>query len=97
MKLTKQKIISRLKQHKDKLTQKYPLKSIALFGSYARDEQKQDSDIDLLVDFTTPVGMEIVDLAIELEEILGHKVDLVTYNAVKKRLLPFIEHELAYV
>ena len=95
--LNKQKIVSLLSQHQSALKLKYPLKSIALFGSYARGEQQADSDIDLLVDFTQPVGMEIVDLAIELEEILGHRVDVITYNAVRNRLFHHIKDELAYV
>lgn len=96
MLLNKQEILKLLSQHQDKLKKKYPLKSIALFGSYARGEQNADSDIDLLVDFTQPVGIEIVDLAMELEEILGHSVDIVTYNAVKNRLFHHIKDELAY-
>jgi uncharacterized protein len=97
MKLTKEQIISRLLQHKPQLLQKYPLKSIALFGSFARGDETPESDIDLLVDFTRPVGMEIVDLTLELEEILAHKVDLVTFNAIKNRLFHQIKDELEYV
>ena len=97
MELTKKEIIALLSQHQEKLKQKYPLRSMALFGSYARGEQQPDSDIDILVEFTEPVGMEIVDLALDLEEILNHKVDIVTYNAIKNRLFPYIEKELTYV
>lgn len=94
--LNKQKIVSILSQYQPELKRKYPLKSIALFGSYARGEQRKDSDIDLLVDFTQPVGMEIVDLAIELEEMLGKKVDVTTYNAIEERLYHHIKGELVY-
>ena len=94
--LNKHKIIELLGQHLPALRQKYLLKSIALFGSYVRDEQHADSDIDLLVEFTQPVGMEIVDLAMELEEILGQRVDLITYNAIKNRLFHYIKDELTY-
>ena len=67
-----------------------------MFGSYARGEQCTDSDIDLLVKFSQPVGIEIVDLVMELEDILGQHVDVVTYDAVKNRLFHHIKDELAY-
>ena len=94
--LNKEKILGIISEHQSSLQQKYPLKSIALFGSYARGEQQIDSDIDLLVDFTRPVGMEIVDLAIELEEILRQRVDIITYNAIKNRLYHRIKDELVH-
>ena len=94
--LDQETILQRLNQHRSRLAQRYPLKSIALFGSYARGKQQANSDIDLLVEFTQPVGMEIVGLAMELEEILGQRVDLVTYSAVKNRLFHYIKNELVY-
>jgi uncharacterized protein len=94
---TKEEILKVLSEHKKDLQKKYPLKSIALFGSFARGEQKTDSNIDLLVDFTEPVGMELIELVLELEEILGSKVDVVTYNAIQRRLFPYIKQDLTYV
>lgn len=76
---------------------KYPLKSMALFGSVARNEASDQSDVDILVEFSEPVGFEFVDLAIELEEILHCKVDLVSKNGVKPQMLSFIEKDLIYV
>ena len=90
-------IIHLISENKSELQKKYPLESIALFGSYARDEQTTESDIDLLVEFNQPVGMEIVDLVLELEELFHQKVDLVTYNAVKNKLYDYIKDELIYV
>ena len=55
MQLNKQKIIRLINQNIEKLKQKYPIKSIALYVSYARGEQDSSSDIDLLVDFTQPI------------------------------------------
>lgn len=94
--MTKEIILGKLTLYKQQLMQKYPIKSIGLFGSYARNEATHDSDIDLLVEFSSPVGMEIVDLAEELESILDHKVDIVTYNAIKNRLFHYIKEELVY-
>lgn len=70
---------------------------MGLFGSYARNEASKESDIDILVEFASPVGFEFVDLAIELEAILNHKVDLVSRKGVKPNMLPYIEKDLLYV
>ena len=80
-----------LRRHKEILKKKYKVKSIAIFGSYARGEQKDTSDIDILVEFyKTPDLIEFVDLKYYLEDILGIKVDLVTKNA----LHPMIREEV---
>lgn len=97
MKTEKSDILRILSMHKPLLTQKYQLNKLGLFGSYARDEAVEGSDIDILVDFKKPVGMEIVDLALELEKLLNHKVDLITLNAIKNRLFSHIEQEVIYV
>ena len=97
MELTKEHILKQLSDHLNELSKRYPIRSLALFGSYARGDNTTGSDIDILVDFAQPVGMEIVDLVLELESILDHKVDLVTYNAIKDRLFPFIVPDLMYV
>jgi predicted nucleotidyltransferase len=79
------------------LKRKYPIESIAMFGSVARGESTSESDIDLLVDFSGPIGFEIVDLVLDLEELLETKVDLVSRKAIKPRMMPFIEKDLVYV
>ena len=60
-----------IKQHRQELEQKYKVKTIAIFGSYARGEETAESDVDILVEFTEPVGLLFVDLADYLEEVLG--------------------------
>jgi hypothetical protein len=96
--LTKGEILALLSQNKERLARKYSLKSLASFGSYARGTQVNGvSDIDLLVDFSAPVGMEIVELVIELEDILKHRVDVVTCNALKDRLFHYIKEDLECV
>ncbi|MBX7204628.1 MAG: nucleotidyltransferase family protein [Bacteroidia bacterium] len=86
-----------LTSHKKRLTDKYGLSSIAIFGSYGRGQQKEDSDIDILVDFVQPIGIEFIDLANELEQLLHVKVDLVSKNGVRPHYLKEIEPELNYV
>mgnify|MGYP000725347068 CR=1 FL=1 len=84
-------IKSILDKYKQELMNKYGLAFIAIFGSYSRGDQKIDSDIDILVDFNKPIGIEFIDLADELEKILGQKVDLVSKNGVHQQYLKIIE------
>jgi len=66
----------------------------SLFGSYVRGEQREDSDIDLLVEY--PKGLSLFDVAgikIKLEDALGKRVDLVDINRIKPRLKPYIFSE----
>jgi len=79
------------------LFSKYPLKRMAIFGSVNRGEQRPKSDVDILVAFSKPVGMEFLDLAYELEDLLGCKVDLVARESIKDRYFKHIEPDLKYV
>lgn len=90
-------IKSTLLAHKQSLQSKYGLCNLAIFGSYARNQQTEESDIDILVEFERPIGSAFIDLADELELILNLKVDLVSKKGLKKRHLKSIEKELEYV
>ncbi len=90
-------IIEQLRAIKSNLMEKYPIESLALFGSYARDDQKAGSDVDLLIDFNGRIGIRFIDLADELEAHLGLKVDLVSRKGVKEGYLNAIRDELIYV
>lgn len=79
------------------ITAKYPIKSLAIFGSLSRKEDDENSDVDILVEFNRSVGMEFIHLCYELEEILNRKVDLVTRNAIKEKYFREIERDLIYV
>jgi len=83
--------------YRKELEEKFKVKSIAIFGSYARGEQTPQSDIDIIVEFKEPVGMLFIHLADFLEEILGIKVDLLTPEAIKKNRIKYINEELIYV
>ncbi len=81
---TKQEIVSILKERKEELKEKYKVKRIGVFGSFSRGEERKDSDIDILVEFTEPVGFFLfIDLENYLSNLLGKKVDLATKNALK--------------
>lgn len=79
-----------LKDQKDFLLQKYYVGKIGLFGSFVREEQTENSDIDILVEFIRPVGFEFVELKEYLESIFNRPVDLVTLNAIK----PYMKQEI---
>ena len=76
---------------------KYPLKSLAIFGSYARGEFDDASDLDLLVKVDATIGSRFVDLADEIEETVGTRVDLVSRDGVKPKYLEAIKPDLVYV
>ncbi|GJL54328.1 MAG: hypothetical protein NPIRA02_14600 [Nitrospirales bacterium] len=86
-----------LAAHKKELSLKYHVKQMAIFGSYARNEQKRESDVDILVDFNGPVGIEFVDLANYLESLLDIRVDLVSRNGIKQTYYQAIQDDLTYV
>ncbi len=67
---------------------------MALFGSWARNEQTETSDVDILVDVDPSIGLRFVNLAERLESLLDQHVDLVSRRAVKPNLLKQIEAEL---
>ncbi|WP_445734200.1 nucleotidyltransferase family protein [Mariniflexile sp.] len=94
---TLKEIKSTLSSHKSRLFRDYPIKSMAIFGSYSRTEQKDSSDLDILVEFSDQIGIRFVDLAEELENIVGFKVDLVSKNGVKTKYLNSIDSDLIYV
>lgn len=85
-----------LRRYKPILREKYKVKEIGIFGSYARGEQLETSDIDILVQLYEPVGWEFLDLKEFLESILNNNVDLVTNNALKSRIRDKILKEVVY-
>lgn len=77
--------------------EEYGVARIGIFGSYSREDQSESSDIDVLVEFDRPIGLEFVDLADDLERLLNAKVDLVSKKSIKPRMLRCIEPDLVYV
>jgi len=90
-------IIQILQQHKEELFKKYPLKSMALFGSYSRGEETKDSDVDVMVELSEPNARAFINLSYELAEIVQKKVDLVSKGGVKERYMRAIKNDLLYV
>jgi predicted nucleotidyltransferase len=93
---TLEEIKSTLKKHKAELENRFNVRKIGVFGSYAREEEANTSDVDILVELNEPIGWEIVDLKEFLEDILGIEVDLVTLKALKPELSDSILKEAVY-
>ncbi len=94
---TLNEIITILKTNEIYLKQKYKIKNIGLFGSVCRGDATDDSDIDILAEFEEPIGLEFVDLALELEKLLNNKVDLVSKKGIKSSYLRYVLEDLVYV
>jgi hypothetical protein len=90
---TREEVLRILGGVKKDLGARYRVTRIALFGSYARGEQREHSDIDILVDVEPSIGLRFVALANELEELLGQRIELVTSRAISPKLRPFVESE----
>ena len=89
-------IIKILTEHKEELKKKYKIKEIKIFGSYARGEQRETSDIDIIVDFEeTPTLIELLRVEEEIERILGIKVDLLTEESISPFIKPYIKEVVA--
>ena len=85
-------IIEILRDHREELKKKYKIEEIKIFGSYVRGEQKESSDIDLIVKFREiPTLIEFVRIQEELERILGIKVDLLTEESISPFIKPYIK------
>lgn len=91
-------ILNLLNQHRDEFMNRFGARHLALFGSAARDELRDDSDVDVLVEFDGPATFDrYVGLQTYLEALFGLKVDLATEAMIKPRLRRHIEKDLLRV
>jgi len=92
------KILAILRQLQDEIRQKYRAEIVGVFGSYARDEARQHSDVDILVRFLEGASLfDLVGLAEFLEENLGIKVDIVSERAIRPELQERILSEVVRI
>jgi len=95
---TIKEIKKKLTKHKEELKEKFRVKEIGIFGSYVSGEQKEKSDIDVLVEYEEPVSLlGLVKLENYLSELLGIKVDLVPKRDVRPELKERILRETVYL
>lgn len=91
-------VLKLLRDHCDEVRERFGAKHLALFGSAARDELRDDSDIDVLVEFEGPATFDgYFDLKDHLEHVLGRSVDLVTEKGLKPRARRYVEKDLIRV
>lgn len=95
--LTREDIENKLRQMKPQLADKFHVSRIGYFGSFANDKQNENSDLDILVEFSEPIGWEFFTLERFLEQSFGIPIDLVTKNALKERLKDSILNQVSYV
>jgi len=80
------------------ILERYGAKKIAIFGSYARDEAKPESDIDILVDFSERKSLlDLVGIEQELSDALGVKADLLTEKSINPYLIDRIKREMKVI
>ncbi|MDP6775127.1 MAG: nucleotidyltransferase family protein [Candidatus Latescibacteria bacterium] len=91
---TTEEVLRSLQQAKPGLAQRFGVKRLALFGSYARGEQREGSDVDILVEVDPTIGLRFVDLADSIESLLGVPSEVVSRRAVKPTHWELIEAEL---
>ncbi len=91
-------IVNLLLKHKEELRKEYGVEHLKIFGSYARNEQKENSDLDILVSLNGKIDLlGFVDLKFYLEEITGLPVDLVSDKGMSPFLKPYIEKHIVEV
>lgn len=99
--LTQEKARDILRRELPNLRDNFGVRSIGLFGSFAKGEQTEDSDIDILIEFEKPIGLKFVELAEYLEKVFGRQVDVLTPAGIKgiriKKIAQEIERGIVYV
>jgi predicted nucleotidyltransferase len=90
-------IETKLQAIKPVLAEKFHVSEIGYFGSYANGQQNNDSDLDLVVEFSQPVGWSFFTLERFLEQSFGLRVDLVTKAALKERIKQSILNQVKYI
>lgn len=92
--MTRDQILALLTQHKPVLAERFGVTKLALFGSFARDTAGEESDVDILVSFDGPAtSRRYFGVQFYLEDLLHKPVDLVTEQALRQRLRPYVERE----
>ncbi len=82
----KEEILETLREELPYLNEKYGVERMAIFGSFAKGDQTQKSDVDILVHLGRPLGLDFIGLANYLEEVLDKKKDLTTFKHLKRSM-----------
>jgi len=96
--MRKDEALKLLSQHKPELIRRFGITDLALFGSTARDEAQEGSDIDLVVDFEgRSTAKRYFGVQFYLEDLLGCQIDLVQKDVIRPELKPYIEKDMIHV
>ena len=96
--MAREDVLHLLRTHKEVLFHDFRVVTLTLFGSVARDEASEKSDIDIMVSFEGPTTFTgFFNTQFYLEDLLGHPVDLVTSKSLRPELRPFVEREAIVV
>lgn len=96
--MNKQEILTQLTNNAEQIRQLFSVRQLSVFGSVARGQADESSDVDILVEFDKKANFDrFMDLKFYLEDLLGRQIDLVTRNALRPRLKQRIEREIIHV
>lgn len=95
--MNNEKLNIQLKELKNELQEKFSVSKLGVFGSYARNEQNENSDIDILIELEKPIGWKFFTLNDFLSKKLGKKIDLTTENGLRKELREEIMRSVIYI
>jgi len=95
--MNKEEILKRIRENKDKI-RSFGVKRIGISGLFVRGEEKEGSDVDVIVEFEEGNKNfdNFINLAFHLEDLLGRKVDLLTPEGISPHIKPYIEREIVY-
>ena len=97
-KLNRKDVLNLLREHKPIMKERFGVTEISLFGSFARDEATEESDIDLVVKFgVQPTFRSYFGAQIYLEDVFGRKVDMARRHELRKEILPYVDRDLVNV
>ena len=92
--MTRAEVLEALRAHRPTLAKRFGVVELALFGSFARDEATDASDVDILVRFDGPAtSRSYFGVQFYLEDLLGRRVDMVTDKALRSEFRPYVERE----
>ena len=101
MALTKEQLVEILRKERAYLASEYGVRRIGFFGSHARGTATETSDVDIVVEFDSPIGFRFVEFSEYLESLLGRKVDVLTPAGIRgiriERIARSIEENIVYV
>ncbi len=96
--MNRDEVLDMLRTHKPALVERFGVIGLALYGSFARDQAADHSDVDVLVEFDTPPDWKNYFGAVAyLEDLLGRPVDMATISEVRKEIRPFVERDAVHV